>query len=208
MIRFRVSARFLGLGCVGASYREVLGPDILLQKRGDLPYIPGSSFKGALRSAASRVAGSYGFTACGQIRPEKMQPCDVCMLFGMPADYPSLMVEDLLPTSDPVRVTVTRVKINDSSLKAEEGALYTQEHVLGGEFQGRILVLRPERRLLGLLLLSLAELRSGRTGRDSIVDIKIGETGELSREIEEKYVRLERELEDWLWEGVLREGGR
>ena len=206
MMRFRVFARFIGLGCVGSSYRELFGPDIAFQKRGNTPYIPGSSFKGALRSAASRVAKPYGFTACGQIRPERMQPCDVCRLFGTPAGHPTLLVEDLIPTKDLSRVIVTRVKINDSSLKAEEGALYSQEHVCGGEFEGRILVLRPERRLLGLLLLALAELRSGRVGRNSIVDLKIGETEELRREVEERYVQLERELESWLWEKLLGEG--
>jgi hypothetical protein len=132
-----------------------------------------------------------------------MKPCDVCKLFGGPHGLPSLLVEDLEPTGQPQTMIITRVKINDKSLKAEEGGLYTQEHTLSAEFRGKVIILSPEKRLLGLLLLAIAELRSGRIGRDTVLDLRLEGTESLQAEIEPRWMELLEGLKKWLWEGKI-----
>ena len=199
MIRFTICARPVGLGCVGSSYRGILGPDIEFYRKGNTVCIPGSSLKGALRSSAARIAEPYKFSSCGQVRPEKMQPCDVCELFGFPNSLPNLMVSDLEPRASPRTIMVTRVKLDDRSLKAEEGGLYTQEHAYATEFTGEVIVLKPDQRLLGLLLLSVAELRLGRVGRDTLLDLKLENTEALEGKVDGQWMPLLNELKEWLW---------
>jgi len=112
-LRFGVRIKAVGLVTVGWSTPSALGVDIpiakkLIRKMGEeeckiyVPYVPGSSFKGALRSATSRIAEAYGFTSCGFIDPEmineahKSGVCDVCRLFG----YPSAGVGGCVSVSD------------------------------------------------------------------------------------------------------------
>jgi CRISPR/Cas system CSM-associated protein Csm3 (group 7 of RAMP superfamily) len=201
MIEFDIFVKPVTLGCVGSSVRAVLGPDIEFYRRGDTICIPGSSLKGALRSSASRVARVYGFESCDEVRPEHMKPCDVCKLFGGPGGLPSLLVGDLEPVEQTQRIIITRVKINDKSLRAEEGGLYTQEHVLFSEFRGKVIILNPEKRLLGLLLLAIAELRLDRVGRNTVLDVRLERTESLQAEIEPRWMELLEGLKKWLWEG-------
>lgn len=170
-------------------------------------YVPGSSFKGALRSAASRVASAYGFTSCGEIRPDAIErahsePCDVCKLFGLPKSGApsSLFVSDLVATrASPV--LVTRVRLEDRAMKAAEGALYTTEHLQPGtEFAGSVAVHGATRDLLGLLMLSMAELRLGRLGRATVMDLAIEEYEGLKAALEgTRWARLVDDLRRWLW---------
>jgi CRISPR/Cas system CSM-associated protein Csm3 (group 7 of RAMP superfamily) len=201
MIEFNILAKPVVLGCVGSSFRGVLGFDIEFYRKGETICIPGSSLKGALRSSASRIARAYGFDSCSEVRPERMKPCDVCKLFGGPGGLPSLLVGDLEPTGHLQTLIITRVKIDDKSLRAEEGGLYTQEHTFSAEFRGRVIILSPEKRLLGLLLLAIAELRSGRIGRDTVLDLKLEGTESLQAEIEPRWIELLEGLKKWLWEG-------
>lgn len=216
-----VGLRTVGLSCVGWSHPTALEADVPFTKRavesGELVahevYIPGSSFKGALRSAASRVAEAYGFTSCGEVKPQLIEKahgsggiCDVCKLFGYPKSKSQapLFVSDLEPVGQTQSIVVTRVRLDDQTLKVAEGALFTTEHILpSAEFKGTILVHGAEPRLLRLLLLALAELRLGRFGRRSLVDLKIEEDVELERELEGAWLELLNDLRRWLWLEVL-----
>jgi len=207
---------------VGWGIPDVLGADVVHArklrveggKRAEVLYIPGSSVKGALRTAASRVAAAYGFTSCGQVKPELIAnahaggPCDVCRLFGYPGDDPSaasrLWVSDFNPVGEPRTVTVVRVGLDDRTLTAREGVLYSMEHLLpGSEFEGEVRVDDSAKDLVPLLLLAIAELRTGRFGRRSLVDARVEDGGALDGVVKGEWKFLLDELRKWLWEGVV-----
>ena len=222
MIRFKLRLRAATLLTVGWGVPDVLGADIVHVRKlrvegggaSEALYIPGSSVKGALRTAASRVAAAYGFTSCGETRPELIAkahaggPCDVCRLFGYPGDDPSaasrVWVSDFNLVGEPRTVTVVRVGLDDRTLTAREGVLYSMEHLLpGSEFEGEVRVDDSARDLVPLLLLAIAELRTGRFGRRSIVDAKVEDGGVLDSAVEDRWKPLLAQLRKWLWEGVV-----
>lgn len=212
MISFNLKLKALTLLTVGWNVGEIMGADVLHARKlvgNDFEiYIPGSSVKGALRSAASRIAEAYGFKSCGEINPDRIREahhkegiCDVCRLFGYPGmKFRSPLIVSDFTTNKVQTVTLTRVTINDKTLTAEKGKLYTMEHVLPGtEFSGTVRLAENAKDLLPLLLLAIAELRTGRFGRRSIVDTKI--EGEI--DIDPNWKPLLHELKNWLWEGYL-----
>jgi CRISPR/Cas system CSM-associated protein Csm3 (group 7 of RAMP superfamily) len=225
VIRFKLRLRAVTLLTVGWGIPDVLGADVVHArklrveggKRAEVLYIPGSSVKGALRTAASRVAAAYDdFTSCGQVKPELIAdahahaggPCDVCRLFGYPGDDTSsasrVWVSDFNPVGEPRTVTVVRVGLDDRTLTAREGVLYSVEHLLpGSEFEGEVRVDDSARDLIPLLLLAIAELRTGRFGRRSIVDAKVEDSGVLDSVVEDRWKPLLAELRKWLWEEVM-----
>lgn len=216
MIRFKLRLRAVTLLTVGGGLPEVLGADVvqarkLVGERYEL-YLPGSSVKGALRSAASRVAGSYGFTSCGEVEPSRILraheslggPCDVCRLFGWPGGGAALRVGDFRLLGGAATEVVTRVSLEDSTLTAETGKLYSTEHLPPGtEFEGELRLDESEAGLLPLLLLGVAELRLGRFGRGSLVDARIEDGGALDGLVGDAWRGLLSELRSWLWEGVV-----
>jgi len=194
----------------------VLGPDIQFVKRINYDgsseiYIPASSFKGALRSSASRISESYGFRSCGEVRPERIREkhekigglCDICKLFGYPGSaLPSpLILSDLLPVNHVETIALTRVKIDDRSMRAAEGALFLIEHVPPGcEFAGIVELTSTSKEKIALLLLSLAELRLGRMGRGGLIDLRIEDASELEAVVKDTlWLNLLNELRRWLW---------
>lgn len=205
--------------CVGWGHPSEIGYDIPFAKKGVLNggrhsyriFIPGSSFKGSLRSATSRIAGPYGFKSCKEVSPGRIEAahssggiCDVCQLFGYPkSNVPSkVIVSDLDCVGHPRTMGLTRVRIDDSSLKAAEGALFTSECVLPGTvFKGSISVRGVGANLLGLLLLGLAELRMGRFGRASAIDLMLEDTASLEEALKgTRWYSLLVDLKGWLWE--------
>jgi CRISPR/Cas system CSM-associated protein Csm3 (group 7 of RAMP superfamily) len=222
VIRFKLRLRAATLLTVGWGVPDVLGADIVHVRKlrveggraSEALYIPGSSVKGALRTAASRVAAAYGFTSCGETRPELIAkahaggPCDVCRLFGYSGDDPSaasrVWVSDFNPVGEPRTVTVVRVGLDDRTLRVREGVLYSMEHLLpGSEFEGEVRVDDSARNLVPLLLLAIAELRTGRFGRRSVVDARVVDGGALDGAVEARWRPLLGELRSWLWEGVV-----
>uniref|UniRef100_A0A7J3G536 CRISPR type III-associated protein domain-containing protein n=1 Tax=Caldiarchaeum subterraneum TaxID=311458 RepID=A0A7J3G536_CALS0 len=210
MRMFWVRVRPVGLLTVGGSAPASVGPDIVFtsiyEKGGRRLYIPGPSFKGALRSAASRVANPYGFSSCGQVRPDLISSahaqvlCDVCKLFGHPSRsyLPVVFFSDLVPAAASPWA-VTRVRIEDSTLKALEGGLYSAEVVAGVEFVGSVRYGEDALDLLPLLLLAAAELRMDRFGRASAVDLKLENTDQLQRDVPSDWHGLLDGLGEWLW---------
>jgi CRISPR/Cas system CSM-associated protein Csm3 (group 7 of RAMP superfamily) len=216
VISFKLRLRALGLLTVGWNVPSVIGPDIvqarkLIVNKGRVVYtvfIPGSSVKGSLRSSAHKVASSYGFKSCGKVKPEDIRKaheegiCDVCRLFG----YPGASIQSPLSLSDfhliyriPT-LSITRVSLDDRTLTAKRGALYTTEHLPpGAEFSGEVFIEDSHRQLIPLLLLAIAELRTGRFGRRSSVDARIEDGEILEKIIDSKWVNLVKELRNWLW---------
>lgn len=220
MIEFKVLLKSATLLTVGGGVPEVLGADVVFVKmpgeNGAEPYIPGSSVKGSLRTSATRIAGHYGFTACGEIEPARIKRahstkgiCDVCRLFGYPdqrgGDSSPLFVSDFkLVASGVESVLVTRVGLDRKRLVALEGALYTVEHLPPGTlFEGFIGLREEAIGLLPLLLLGMAELRTSAFGHRSLVDMKIEDAGLLDKYVQDKWRPLLQGLREWLWEGVV-----
>lgn len=220
MIEFKLRLKTITLFTVGWGISEVLGADVVHARKlisGRYSYyVPGSTLKGVLRTEASRIAELYGFSSCGEVEPGRIRlvhsrmgrVCDVCKLFGCPDEsgiegLSSVYVGDLNAIGNPKPIIMTRISLEDETLTAKEGALYTMEHLPPGtEFEG-IIKLRG-RDLLPLLLLAIASLRTGRLGRRSIADIKIIDDGALDGVIDPKWGDLLRELRSWLWEGVIK----
>jgi len=109
-------------------------------------------------------------------------------------------------------IRITRTRLEDASLKVEEGALYTSEHILPDmEFKGFIEIYFEkdeatsivETDMLGLILLGLAELRLGRFGRRSIIDIKLEDLEEVEKRLEgTRWTPLLDDLRRWVWVGA------
>ena len=223
MISFKLRLRAVTLFTVGGGVPDIMGADVALIKKARASgsefeyvyYIPGSTVKGVLRTVASRIAPAYGFSACGEVRPERIEsshvggPCDVCKLFGRPGKDPSvassLFVSDFDLINDVRPVTVVRVALDDKTLTAMEGALYSVEHLpLGAEFEGELRLSEHSKHLLPLLLLAIAGLRTDRIGRGSTCDAKVVDDGALDAHVEPKWRPLLQELRAWLWEGVVK----
>jgi len=222
VIKFNLEVRAVTLLTVGMSMTDVLGADVVVARKNThndkvVPYIPGPSMKGAVRTAASRVAPAYGFSSCGQIEPSRIEeahkamngPCDVCRLFGYPSQnlegQSKVYFTDLnLSTENYSTILITRVSLDDKTLSARSHALYTVEHLIPGTlFRGEVRVSEDAKSLLPLLLLGLAELRLGRIGRGSLVDLRIDDKGELEPHLGPQWKGLLNALRSWLWEGVV-----
>lgn len=225
MIEFRLRLRAATLLTVGWGVPEVMGAGVvharkLVGSRYEL-YIPGSSVKGALRTSAARIAGAYGFSSCGEVEPGRIREahkrmggsCHVCRLFGMPKmpdgdfDVPgesAVYVSDFRLVGGVATEVLTRVSIDDQTLSARRRALYTMEHLPpGAEFEGLVRLEEGGGALLPLLLLAVAELRTGRFGRRSIVDAKVDDGGRLEELIGEEWKPLLQRLRAWLWKEVI-----
>jgi len=223
VICFKLRLRAVSLLTVGCGMPDVMGADVVhvrklkveeAGKRVEVLYVPGSSVKGALRTAASRVAAAYGFTSCGEVKPELIVkahtsgPCDVCKLFGYPGDEPSaasrVWVSDFNPIKELRTVIVARVALDNRTLTAAEGALYSMEHLLpGSEFEGEVRVYEDAKDLIPLLLLAIAELRTWRFGRGAVVDARVEDSGALDSFVDMRWRPLLEELRNWLWERVM-----
>ncbi len=230
MIRFRIRFRTVSFLTVGGGIPDVMGADIVHVRKAvvdgnvtrEVLFIPGSGVKGVLRTNASRVAESYGFSSCMEVDPVRISkrhgvmegPCDVCKLFGRPGEKPDasskVYVSDF--TTEQTgnnRILVARVSLDDKTLTARRGALYTVEHVVPGtEFVGDVRMWDGEgvKTLLPLLLLSIAELRLSGLGRGGLVDAVLEDGGTLDAQVSDDWKPLPSALRTWLWRGWLDRG--
>jgi len=216
-VRIEVELKSIGLALVGWGVPWVSGADVAAFRRpirgeDGIRYelmVPGSSFKGALRSAAHRMAEVYGFRSCGGRECAGDDPCVVCELFGTPGgSTPSILrVSDFKPKNKVYTFTLRRIRMEDSLMRVAEGGLFAEEYLPpGSEFSGILELVdgRADRPHGEILLLSLAELRLGRLGRHSLFDIRIREDEGFRRLISgSRYAELLEDLRRWLWDEVL-----
>lgn len=150
----------------------------LLRDPQGFPWIPGSSLKGVLRSAAERfLRARRDGSACDVLsndarclaNVQNPSPADlerlcwVCRLFGNPARAGRILVEDLRCDS---RRTIVRdgVAIDRAELKHAQRFKYDYEVVPpGAAFHGRIRVDDPQPGDVGLILAMLDFLDQGLT---------------------------------------------
>ena len=200
-MRYTVKLRNLNLLTVGSAYPRLTTADITTVRIGGVPVIPGSSFKGSLRTSAHRAASKVNRTSCGEIEPRKIveahkrmgRRCDVCSLFGMPGPGATsdskVIVSALYPSSGVETATLTRVSISPVKGKAERGGLFSLEVVpLCTTFEGEIILLDDSYK--DLLLASLDEMRNNTIGKGSLLDLKV--EGDLPDEF--------KHLSEWRWD--------
>jgi len=142
----------------------------------EVPYIPGSSLKGVLRSTAERLYRSKGEKVCDPFDEgskkdvgecgEEGEPCLICRIFGGGADphrvASHVAIFDALPKEprDPSILQRTRVAIDRDFAAARPRLLFTDEYVqpnVKWEFKMRIINIdlegdEPEARVLKELL--------------------------------------------------------
>lgn len=151
-------------------------------------YVPGSSLKGVVRSAAESTVRGHSFkevtgacdplsstSSCGErirIRHDTSQVhrehCLACRLFGSLSMKGRAAIRDLLPTEgeDAVRANLTQIRfgvgINRVSGGVSRGKLFDQEVVPAGvTFHGDIALENYQVWQLGLLASAFSELNDG-----------------------------------------------
>lgn len=187
----RVKARALNSLTVGGGTSTGI-VDISFNELG----IPGSSIKGAMRTAISKAIEEgevTGYTSCGEIEPSKMKDCDVCRVFGYPNHEGIVNVHGVVVKP---KAVLTRVAIDDRTLKAKKGSLFKQEVLKPGtEFEFLVEVKdNATCREIKLVLLSLFYLRLWKLGRGGMIDLKVEEFPQGC-----DFSDLE-SLKRWLWE--------
>jgi len=102
-----------------------------------IPYIPGSSIKGALRAYVERILRSEGQEVhdpwdWDSIEREKEEPCLVCRLFGNTYWSSHIYVFDAYPLTKPRLEVKTGVGIDRFLGGAKARVLYDEEYVAPG----------------------------------------------------------------------------
>ncbi len=203
--------RNLNLLTVGAPYSLLSSTDVPTVKMRDKVLIPGTSFKGVLRTSAHMAAASVGMSSCGEIDPSKISEahkngvCDVCDVFGMPGTpvtaCSKVRVSDLKPSRLVRTFPLTRTSMNPARGKVEEGRLFTMEVVpLYTEFEGEVWAMGEK--ALKLVLAALDELRYGVLGKGSLVDLRVRSIKPEPDSLDEVGRRLLDGLAKWRWEDV------
>lgn len=156
-----------GLRVSGERESGLVGSDLPLLRLPDgRPYVPGSSVKGVLRSAAERFLAGRGLRVCdildndarcggrgreGSVQYEEL--CWPCRLFGSPHWAGRLWAGDLVPDRAVPTVVRDGVAIDRGELKAADRLKYDYEVVPPGVvLRGEVRVDDSEPGDLGLVL--------------------------------------------------------
>ncbi len=175
--------------------------------------LAGSSIRGAMRSAISWAISNglvQGYNSCGEIEPQRIElahkdmtgkglRCDVCEVFGYP-NHEGLIRVGAAEIADNRKWVLTRVSIDDRTLKAREGFLFKQEvlpPLTGFKFEVE-LPSSMDCGLVRLVLLSVYYLRLWRIGMGGMVDLRLSSAQGIPCEAELQDVL--KQLGDWLWQ--------
>lgn len=148
---------------------------------GPVPFLPGSSLKGVLRTGAEQILRAAGERVCdpfersAQCR-EPDDRCAVCLLFGSTLGAGVLVVDDALPwpqgsgtdtQQERIRKLEERsvvrhgVGIDRRTGAARQGVLYDFEALVDAEFFGSLRLRNPEPSQVALISTALLLLREG-----------------------------------------------
>jgi len=213
-VRIEVEVRPVGLFLVGDSAPIDIFADIQftkIRKTGkDENYVEyiiyGTSFKGWLRSAFTRFAHILSMTTC--LNEDNPQKCDTCKIFGASNVSGILHVSNLRPVKTIKSSVITHVSLNDGTLTAREGSLYSAEYIHPGQLFKGYLEMKMEEdgikltRYLKAVLVGLAALRTDRAGRGGLIDVRIANTEEIIEQVEtdEETKNLLSSLKEWGWD--------
>ncbi len=183
--KIRVTAETLNLLTVGMGRPVEFGVEVPFYRTlyydsngrfSDVIIIPGSTIKGALRSASIRVAWILDLYAVPEIKPDVLssENDDVSKLFGAP-NAPTtgkIIVSDA--RIEPMHlIRRTRIRINRKKNIVEEGALFTEENLpIRARISFEIDALELSEKEVDLLLLSLLELAYNGLGRGGLLRVE------------------------------------
>lgn len=176
-LKLRVRKKLnLGAGGIPLKVRADITLPRIRGDEGEQILVPGSTIKGVLRTSLVRVAPLLGYSEVNTtVNPSEVVQQDiVTRLFGKPGDGVSskVQVESLFARTD--SEVLTHVKIDDKTLTAEEGGLFSREYIpIGGEICALVKVLEPSEEELRALMMALLNLRYERIGKASVVDVEI-----------------------------------
>jgi len=192
---------------VDVSFNKVIRSTGGEEGGGEEYVINGSSFKGWLRSAITRISkellniDTCKYDDCGY--------CTVCRIFGFSGNggKSMLVVSNFHPESKPETVALTHVSLSSKTLTTREHALYSVEYVTPETtFVGYLQIENRDSDSflhdLKTILAGLSFLRSDRAGRHGVVDVKIMNGDALRKEVqmdEETQILLSN-LEKWGWD--------
>jgi len=193
-----------------------------------LPYIPGSSLKGALRSLAERFAKSMGEDIARNIcdpldiirkdaerEQHEKNPCIVCQIFGNTGVASHITIFDCLPEDNPPTEIKPGIGIHRVLRSVYPGLLFNEEYVSPGvrwSFRIRIVNIDLDddndarSKLLRMLLKELVEGRVQIGGRKSVgsglIKLLASETKIRKFKLENGELKkvMERTLEEWMQE--------
>lgn len=165
-----VDGLHLGTGVPG-QLPDHEGEVSLVVQRGDVPYVPGSSLKGVLRSRVEYICRVLGQLACDDAC---CGTCPACLLFGwsprsgadpkLGGARAAVAIPDVAIDAADVEVR-SHVALDRVTGGARPGLLYAQRVVVAGSFRLRVEPLRPLTDVeLALLRASVADLHNGLVG--------------------------------------------
>jgi len=133
---------------IGAGRGALVGGiDNPIVRMSKVPYIPGSSLKGVLRSEAERYVKSFlpSEFVCNVLNPEdresgelgrkekfkeNYEPCIICRIFGGPTLASHVMVSNAFPSSSFYTETKTSVSLNRITGAQQPGRLFDIEYIV------------------------------------------------------------------------------
>ncbi|MER3452991.1 MAG: hypothetical protein C4344_04900 [Acidimicrobiia bacterium] len=149
---------------------------------GDVPFLPGSSLKGVLRSGTEAMLRALGRSACdphdrnSPCRNKSAERCEACLLFGATTGASVVIVEDGMPwrPDDPParreatlkllnqRTTVRQgVAIDRKTGAARSNLLFDFEALVGARFYPTVRLRNPEPDQAGLIAAAILLLDDG-----------------------------------------------
>ena len=181
-VDLKISYRLTKKLNIGSSYAIKTKADIpvlrIWSDKGKHVYIPGSSIKGVMRTAAIRVANLLGdYKIEYSVEPSKIKNFvkDIVVeLFGGPDKKTSKIYVSGIMLSKVNTTILTHVSIDDSTRTAKEGALYRVEYIppyttMETWIHGRNLSIEEAR----LLFASILELNYERIGKSGLCSVRI-----------------------------------
>ncbi|MBE0426914.1 MAG: hypothetical protein IBX72_09745 [Nitrospirae bacterium] len=132
-------------------------------------FIPGSSFKGPLRSRAEMILRTMGDNSiCDPVANPCPQstPCRACEIFGYQGKKSSILVSDLEACENPSLKYFTHNKIDRFTGGTIANALFDERLVFNGTFKGTMVIDSPDLFTIRLLIhlfkdLYLEDIRMG-----------------------------------------------
>lgn len=215
-VRLDVGLRSQGPLLVKAGVSAPERPDLSFVRYptpwGEVPFIPGSSLRGVLRSGLEALLRSAGRPAC-EPDPKKEcavdRRCPICLLFGSTKGAAALLVSDALPwradepdharkqkVTDLDRLFSVRngIRIDRATGTVAGGALFDYEVLCDATFYTSFVLRNPSVQQLGLLatglfLLDQGVLRVGSGASRGLGRLQVGPVGCLVSGSSEEAVR-------------------
>ncbi|MBT9140011.1 MAG: hypothetical protein DDT30_00583 [Dehalococcoidia bacterium] len=147
---------------------------------GEVPYLPGSSLKGVIRSHAERILRTLGYHCCevGVCKSDQKEHCFACRLFGSTSVASRMRITDAYPwtiiaSQEQVKGIVeniekyvstesrTSVRIDRRKGTAAGTALFESEVVTGGSFFGEFTLTNYQLWQLALIALVIRDIDVG-----------------------------------------------